>query len=113
MSNGEQGIFQAQARAASEQLCGKDGMRDLQQRSSRYLDERIVVYLLALVMVGLFLLWMTTGSVLLTYGSLGLGIALILVWGWFQIRAAEKLQRARELQARSFEASKTPRTPGG
>ncbi|HKJ51111.1 MAG TPA: hypothetical protein VKB27_06390 [Gammaproteobacteria bacterium] len=112
MSNGEQGIFQAQARAASEQLGGKDGLRDLQHRSSHYLDERVVVYLLALVMVGLFMLWMTTRSVLVIYGSLGLGIALILVWGRFQLRSSEKLRRTRELQARSFEASKTLRNPG-
>jgi len=112
MSNSEQGIFQAQAQAASEQLGNKNGLRDLQQRNSHYLDERIVVYLLALVMVGLFLLWMTTRSVLVVYGSLGLGIALILVWGGLQIRSNDKLRRARVLQARAFEASKTLRNPG-
>ncbi|MGD8349702.1 MAG: hypothetical protein PVI79_10720 [Gammaproteobacteria bacterium] len=66
MPDGEQGIFQARARAASKQLGGEDGLQDLQQRSSRYLDERIVVFLLAPVMVGLFLPWMTARSVPLT-----------------------------------------------
>jgi hypothetical protein len=54
MSNEEQGIFQAQARAAGGQPDGKHGLRDLQQRSGVYLDERIVDYLLAAASVAAF-----------------------------------------------------------
>ena len=113
MSIEEHGIFQAQARAASEQLGGRDGLRDLQKRSVFYLDERIYVYLLGLAVLGLFVVWATTSSKLVLYGSLGLVVLLTIFWGVARIRGIERLRRERELQARSFEADNSPRDADG
>ena len=104
MSIEEHGIFQAQAKAAGEQLGGRDGLRELQRRSITYLDERILVYLLAAAVIVLFVVWATSSSSLVLYGSLGLAIALTVLWGVARIRGIERLRRERELQARSFEA---------
>lgn len=104
MSNQEQGIFQSQAQAASEQLSGKDGLRELQKRGGSYLDDRIIVYLLAAAAVGLCLVWATSSSAIVLYGSLGLTIALTIFWGLARIGRIDRVRRERELEARSFEA---------
>ena len=109
MSIEEHGIFHTQARAASEQLGGKDGLRELQKRGVFYLDERIYVYLLGLAAVGLCVVWATSSSSLVLYGSLGLVIALTILWGLARIRGIERLRRARELQAKSFETGGSAR----
>ena len=109
MSNSEQGIFQAQAQAASVRLQGKDGLRDLQRQSVFYLDERVYVYLFAIVMVGLFILWVTSKSALLNYGSLGVAILLTFAWGVFRIRGVERRRRQYRLEACSFEAARSAR----
>ena len=108
MSNEEQGIFQAQARAASEQLGGKDGLREVQRRSVFYLDERIYVYLLAAAVIGLFVIWATAKSTLVLYGSLGLVIGLTVLWGIARIRGIERQRHEHEMQARAFEAAQKP-----
>lgn len=110
MSNEEQGIFQAQARAASEQMAGKDGLREMQRRNVVYLDERIVVYLLAAAVIGVFVVWATAKSALVLYGSLALVIVLILLWGVARIRGIERKRIEREMEARAFEASQQPKT---
>jgi len=109
MSNSEQGIFQAQARAANEQLVSKGGLREWQDRSVIYLDERIYVYLLAIGMFGLFLVWVTWKSSLVLYGSLTLPIVLTCPWGYARIRSIDRARRARELQVRTFEANRSAR----
>jgi hypothetical protein len=108
MSIEEQGIFHTQAKAASEQLGGKDGLRELQKRGVFYLDERIYVYLLALAAAGLCVVWATASSVLVLYGSFGLVIVLTLLWGVARVRGIDSQRRERELQARTFEAGKLP-----
>lgn len=113
MSNEEQGIFQAQARAAREQLRGKDGLRDLQQRSGVYLDDRILVYLLAAVVVGLCVVWATASSGLVLYGSLGLTFLLAILWGFVRIRRIDRTRRERELQAKAFDGSGASRGRAG
>lgn len=108
MSNEEQGIFQAQSRAASEQLAGKDGLREVQRRSIFYLDERIYVYLLAPAVILLFAVWATAKSALLLYGSFGLVIVLTVLWGLARIRGIERKRLERQMQARAFEAGRVP-----
>lgn len=103
MSNEEQGIFQAQARAAKECLDGEDGLSDLQRRGGAYLDERIIVYLMAAAAIGLCLVWATASSALVLYGSLGLVVLLTILWGLARIRSIERTRRERALAAAAFE----------
>ena len=109
MSNEEQGIFQSQAKAAREQLGGRDGLREMQQRSIFYLDERIYVYLLAAAVLGMFVVWATATSSLVLYGSLVLVILLTVLWGFARIRGIDRTRREREMQARAFEPGGSPR----
>ena len=106
MSNEEQGIFQSQARAASERIAGKDGLREVQRRGVFYLDERIYVYLLAVAVLGLFVVWATAKSPLVLYGSLALVIVLTILWGVARIHGIERQRREREIEARAFEAGR-------
>lgn len=108
MSIEEHGIFHTQAKAAKAQLGGKDGLREMQRRNVVYLDERIVVYLLAAAVIGVFVVWATAKSALVLYGSLALVIVLILLWGVARIRGIERKRIEREMEARAFEASQKP-----
>jgi hypothetical protein len=103
MSIEEQGIFHTQAKAAREQLGDKDGLRELQQRSAVYQDERIIVYLLAAAAIGLCVVWATASSGLVLYGSLGLVIGLTILWGLARIKTIERTRRERALAAAEFE----------
>lgn len=79
-----------------------------QQRGIRYLDERILIFILALAMIGLLVLWLTATSPLLLYGSLAAVILLIFLWGAARIKRIEREreQRAREAAAWKSEQSK-------
>ena len=104
MSLEEHGIFHTQAKAAREQMAGKDGLREMQKRSVIYLDERILVYLLAAAVIALFVVWATAKSALVLYGSFALVIALTVLWGVARIRGIERKRHEREMEARAFEA---------
>ena len=102
--NAEEGIAKAQAAAA--QAGGAAGMEKHHSGTIAYLDERIVVFLLAIAMIGLLVLWATAKSALLLYGSLVLVILLALLWGYARIKAIERTRDERERQAQAWQQSK-------
>ena len=106
MSIEEGGIAQAQEKLRKLRLAEKDGLRSYHDWNIAYVDERIYVYLLAMVMLGLILLWATSSSALLLYGSLGLVILLTLLWGIARIKGIERLRQQRARDASAFEADK-------
>ncbi len=55
MADPEQGIAQAQIEAARRQ--GADGLAEHQQRNITYLNERIVLFLCCLGILGVFVVW--------------------------------------------------------
>ena len=67
--NAEEGIARIQAAAA--QAKGTDGLKAHQKSTIAYLDERILFFILAVALIGLGIVWATTSSPLLRYGSFG------------------------------------------
>ena len=100
--NAEEGIAKAQAAAA--QAGGAAGLEKHHGSTIAYLDERIVVFLLAIAMIGLVVFWATAKSALLVYGSLALVILLTVLWGYARIKAIERGRSERARQAGAWQA---------
>ena len=101
--NAEDGIARTQATAA--RLRGASGLGQYHNETVAYLDDRIIVFLVAIAMVGLMTLWATTTSPWLLYGSLVVLIALVFWWGFARIRRIERLREARAQEARDWRSS--------
>jgi len=100
--NAEEGIARTQAAAA--QASGADGLKKHHAWNIAYLDERIVVFLLAVAIIGLAVLWASTTSALVLYGSLAGVILLIILWGIARFRRVEAIRRERSRQAASWQS---------
>jgi Flp pilus assembly protein TadB len=100
--NAEEGIARTQATAARAR--GAGGLKQHHDGNIAYLDERIVVFLLAIAFIGLILLWANATSALLLYGSLIGAILLALIWGSARIRRLEAMRRERSRQAASWKS---------
>ena len=100
MSNAEEGIARTQAKVAQAQ--GATGLGSHHRGTIAYLDERILVFFIALGMIGLTLLWAYAKSPLLLYGSLLAVILLTLLWGYARIKRIERVREEREQLASSW-----------
>ena len=100
MSDPEQGISQAQIAAAQAQSKQGEGLEKHHKWNVANLDERIFFYIGTLAILGLLVLWVAVPSALVVYGSLGVIILLIIVWGVMRIRRIDRIQKERELQAK-------------
>ena len=100
--NAEGGIARIQAAVA--QAKGADGLKDHHKWTIAYLDERILVFILAVAVIGLGVLWATATSPLVRYGSFGALILLIFLWGFVRIRRIETIKRQRAELAESWQA---------
>ena len=96
MSNAEEGIARTQTAAIKAQGTQGDQLRQHQQRSIAYLDERILTCLLALGFIGFVLVWATATSVIVLYGSIAAGIVLIVIWGVVRVKGIEKTRLERK-----------------
>ena len=103
MSNAEEGIARIQVAAAHAK--GADGLKDHHKGTIAYLDERILVFILAVAIIGLGVLWATATSSLVRYGSFGALILLIFLWGFARIKRIETIKRQRADLAESWQAS--------
>jgi len=95
--NAEEGIMRAQAAAARARGADRHHGWNI-----AYLDERIVVFLLAIAIIGLVALWATTTSRLVLYGSLAGVILLVILWGFARVRRLDATRRERALQAEAW-----------
>ena len=100
--NAEEGIARIQAAVA--QAKGTDGLKEHHKWTIAYLDERILVFILAVAVIGLGVLWATTTSPLLRYGSFAALILLISLWGFVRIKRINTLKRQRAELAESWQA---------
>ena len=100
MSDPEQSISQAQIAAAQAQSKQGEGLQKHHKWNVANLDERIFLYIGTLAILGLLVLWLALPSALVVYGSLGVIILLIVVWGVLRIRRIDRIQKERELQAK-------------
>ena len=102
MSNAEEGIARTQAAAAK--AGGAGGLKKHHDWTVAYLDERIVIFLLAIAVIGLMVLWANATSALVLYGSLAGVILLIVLWGIARIKRLESIRRDRLRQAASWQS---------
>ena len=109
MSIEEHGIVHTQIKATRGRLAEKDGLESSLKWNIAYQGERIIVYLLALAIVGLLILWATSSSALLLYGSLAGVLLLTVLWGLARIRGVERIRRQRALAAAAFAQGDTAR----
>ena len=100
--NAEEGIARIQAAAA--QAKGTDGLKEHHKGTVAYLDERIQVFIMAVALIGLGIVWATTSSTLLRYGSFGALILLTFLWGFARIKRIETIKRQRAELAESWQA---------
>ena len=102
MSNAEEGIARVQAAAIKAQGTQGDKLQAHQKRSVAYLDDRILVFLLALALMGLLILWATVSSPIILYGSLAGVIILTILWGVARVKRIERLRQARAREAEEW-----------
>lgn len=105
MSNAEQGVAQSQIEAARTEQGKADGLQKTQQRNIAYLDDRIFLYLGAIAFLGLLVVWATSTSALMLYGSLAAAILLTILWGVTRVNRINRLsdERTRQVQAMQSE----------
>ena len=94
-------IASTQARAAQA-----DGLQKHHKSTIGYLNDRVLTFVFILLFFGLVLVWMTSSSPLITYGSLAAVIIVIIIGGVFYIKRihknrAQQLQQAQEWKSES------------
>jgi hypothetical protein len=100
--NAEAGI--AKLQATNAQASGAAGLQKHHGGTIAYLDERILIFILAIAMIGLLVLWATAKSPLLLYGSLIAVVLLTLLWGYARIKGIERKRRERAQQAGAWKS---------
>lgn len=105
MSDPEQGIAQAQMAAAKAESKHGDGLKKHHKWNVAALDDRIFFYIGTLVILGLFVVWLTASSALVVYGSLGIVILLTIAWGVMRIYRINKIQEERERQVQTMQSN--------
>jgi hypothetical protein len=103
--NAEIGI--AKLQAANAQASGAAGLQQHHGGTIAYLDERVLIFILAIAMIGLLVLWATAKSPLLLYGSLIVVILLTLLWGYARIKGIERKRRERAQQASTWKSEES------
>ena len=100
--NAEAGIAHTQVKSAQTQ--GAAGLEKIHHKSIAYIDDRILVAIMAIAVLSLMVLWATTTSTLVLYGSLAGIILLVVLWGIERINRLQALQRVRANQAESLQS---------
>jgi Flp pilus assembly protein TadB len=100
--NAEEGIARTQAAAA--QVKGASGLQDHHKSTIAYLDERILVFVLAICFIGLIVLWATVKSALVLYGSIAGVVLLIILWGVVRVKRIERTRQERERKAKLWQS---------
>jgi len=105
--NAEEGIARIQAAAIKAQGTQGSLLQEHQKRSVAYLDERILIFILALALIGLMIVWATTTSPLVLYGSFAGVILLTILWGVSRAKSIERARQNRARQANEWQSVKT------
>ncbi len=92
--NAEEGILRAQ-------LQNKQGLEKRQSWGIAYVNERILIYLFALALLGLAVVWATATTAWVLYGSFAGVVAITFLWGYARIKRIEleRIERQRQVEA--------------
>lgn len=105
--NAEESIARIQAAATKAQGAQGGLLQEHQKRSADYMDERILIFILALALIGLMIVWATTTSPLVLYGSFTGVILLTVLWGVLRAKSIERARQNRAHQAKEWQSVKT------
>lgn len=105
--NAEEGIARVQAAAAKAQGTRGNALQEHQSRGIAYIDERIIVFVLAMAFLGLIVVWATATSALVLYGSFAIVIVLTILWGMARIKRIERNRLERERLANEWNSAKS------
>lgn len=94
----------ARAQAAAAQAKGADGLQAHHKWNIAYLDERILILVLAIALLGLIVLWATVRSALILYGSLAVVVLLVILWGVVRVKRIDRIRQERAQEAKSWES---------
>lgn len=95
--NAEEGI-------ARIQMVQKDGLQNYQKRSVLYLDDRILKAIFALAFMGLIVVWATSTSPYITYGSLVASIVIVILWGVMRVKRIQGVREQRKQQVKQMQS---------
>jgi hypothetical protein len=101
MSDAEAGIARIQVSANQN-----DKLEARQQNSIHYLNERIMVMVSVIALIGLIGLWVTATSSLILYGSLTGIIGLVIFIGVLKIKRLESTKQESAKQADNWNSDK-------
>ena len=104
MSNAEEGIARTQIAAIKAHGTQGSKLREHQEHSVAYLDERILAYVFAIAFIGLIVVWATTTSTLILYGSLVAVILLTILWGVARVKRIERTRQERTRQTKEWKS---------
>ncbi len=104
MSNAEEGIARTQAAAIKAHGTQGGKLREHQEHSAAYLDERILIYVLAIAFMGLIVVWATTTSALILYGSFAAVILLTILWGVSRVKRINRIRQERVRQTKEWKS---------
>ena len=100
--NAEAGIALTQAAAAKSK--GAAGLKEHHNWNIAYLNECILVSVVAIATLGVIVLWATATSRLVIYGSFGVVIALTFLWGFVRIKRIKAVKRQQAKQAEPWQS---------
>ena len=87
---------------AKTQMKGGAGIADRQKSGNVLLNERIIIFLGGIGFLGLCVVWATAKSAWILYGSFGLLILLVVLWGFARIKRIERVRQDQAAQARAM-----------
>lgn len=102
--NAEEGIARIQAAAAKSQGDQGDGLRKNQNRGIAYLNERILIFVFSIALIGLIIVWATATSPFVLYGSFAGVVLLIVIWGAARIKRIKRIEQERQRQAEEWKS---------
>ena len=68
------------------------------------MDERIFFFIVLLAIVGLLVVWLTAKSALVLYGSLGVVLLILVLWGVVRINRINRIEKERTLQVKAMQS---------
>ena len=104
--NAEEGIARVQATGLKNSATQGEELSKYQKRSIAYLDDRILIYFVALAFLALMLVWATAQSTLSQIGSLMAAIFFTIIWGIARVKRIDRVRQERELISKQWASKK-------
>ena len=97
--NTEEAIARVQTEAVHTQ-----GLQEHHKSTIVYLGERTFIYMFALAILCLVIVWTTTSSSYITYVLFSIVILTPLIWGLVRLKKIHKIKLKRELQVKEMQS---------